>query len=139
MKTWMLVFVVVGGVGCATTAASEPKPGESTRDGREGAAEAQLRAVLEALPTCEAGAQAGMLSVAATTCTKMFCGKACCNQCSWSAQFEGKSAVKVPVENARVRELLKVSDGALDCEIGAWAKVLAGVSMAVEGTACVVR
>lgn len=139
MKTWMLVFAVVGGAGCATTSASEPKPVETTREGRDGAAEAQLRAVLETLPRCEAGAQAGVLSVAATTCTKMYCGKACCNQCSWSAQFEGKNTMKVPVENARVVELLKVTNGALDCEIGAWAKVLAGVSMALEGTACVVR
>lgn len=141
MKTWMLLGVLLTGCATGTTATtSEAKPDVTpTRDGRDGAAEVQLRAVLESLPKCEAGAEAGVLRVTATTCTKMYCGNACCNQCSWSAQFEGKNTMKVPVENGRVRQVLKVSEGALDCEIAAWGKVLAGVSMALEGTACVVR
>jgi hypothetical protein len=134
MKKWLL--------GCALLAAAcqTTKPAETpTREGRDATATSELRAVLDALPKCEAGAEAGRVHVAATTCTKLYCGKACCNTCSWAATFEGKNGTPVPLDVETARALLKLKDGALDCEVAAWAQVLDGVSMAVEGTACVVR
>lgn len=139
MKKLMTVLLVLA--GCVTAEATEKKsdPVEATRDGRDAAAAMQLRAVLEALPKCEAGAPVGLLVVKATTCTKMYCGKECCNTCGWAATHEQKNGEKVNVDPARVREVLKVSDGALECEVAAWNQVLATQSLALDGTACVVR
>lgn len=135
MKTMWLLVVLVLLAGCQTAKVAEAP----TKDGRDVAATEALRATLAALPRCEAGAEAGRVSVAPTTCTKMYCGQACCNQCGWAATFEGMNAQKVPLDGEKARALLKVGEGALDCEIAAWQQVLSGVSMAVEGTACVVR
>lgn len=135
VKTMWLVVTCVVVTACQTTKTVEAP----TKEGRDAEATAQLRAVLDALPKCEAGADAGRVSVAATQCTKMYCGKACCNQCGWAASFEGKNGQKVPLEAEKARALLKVGEGALDCEVAAWEQVLSGVSLAVEGTACVVH
>ncbi|MFT3712645.1 MAG: hypothetical protein QM817_33770 [Archangium sp.] len=136
MKKTLLLSCVLLAAACQTTKGSETP---ESKEGRDAVASSELKAVLDALPKCEAGADAGKVSVAATTCTKMYCGKACCNTCGWAATFEGKNAVKVPVDAEKARSLLKFKDGALDCEVAAWAQVLDTVSLAIDGTACVVR
>lgn len=136
MKKTMLVWAMAL-AGCATSGGAETK-GDAA-DGRAGAAEAQLRSTLEALPKCEAGVEAGKLVIEATTCTKMFCGKDCCNQCSWSATLETKTGNKMPLDAAKVRSALKVGDSALECEVAAWGKALSASTVAVDGNACVVR
>ncbi len=134
MKKWLLGLALLG--GCVTTEATEKKSAKVSADV---AAADKLRAVLAALPRCEPGAAAGLLAVNPTMCTKMFCDHACCNHCGWAATLETKNGQKQPVSDMRAREVLQVSDSALECEIDAWAKVLATQSLAVEGTACVVR
>jgi hypothetical protein len=124
---------------CATTEGAEKKTEVASGDERQTAATSQVRSALEALPRCEAGAGAGLLTVKATTCTKMYCGKACCNQCSWEATLELKNGQKRPVEAARVKAALKVSDGALECEVAAWGEVLVKESLAFDATTCIVR
>jgi len=139
VKNWF-VGLMLACSACVTTESAEKKSDATTAaDGRENAAGSQVRSALEALPKCEAGAGAGLLTVKATTCTKMYCGKSCCNQCSWEASLELKNGQKLPVEAARVKEALKVSDGALECEIAAWSQVLATQSLAFDATTCVVR
>ncbi|MBL8915819.1 MAG: hypothetical protein JNM17_34290 [Archangium sp.] len=138
MKTmWLAVMFVVVASACQTTKGSEVPNG--SKEGRDAVASEELKATLAALPKCEAGADAGRVSVAPTTCTKMYCGKACCNQCSWAASFEGKNGQKVPLDAEKARAVLKVGEGALDCEVAAWEQVLSTASLAIEGTACVVR
>ena len=138
MKKWLGWMLLAG---CATSpgtlkgAASGPGP----LDARETAAASRVRAALEALPRCEAGAPVGVLTLRPTVCTKMFCEEACCNQCGWAATFEGKDGQPVPVEPARVQALLGVPESALECEIAAWAGALAGQSVSVDPPACVVR
>lgn len=138
MKKLLCVMLLAG---CATTTASpkDPVSGGGVVPSKDQAALAQVRAALQALPRCEAGAKVGALSVRATICTKMFCGEACCNQCSWAATFESKSGQAQPVDPAQVKELLHVTAGALDCEIAAWAQALQGQSLSLEAPACVVR
>jgi hypothetical protein len=125
--------------GCATSEASEKKPPMAERDGRDAAAASQLRAVLESLPRCDGTARIGVVSIKATQCTKMYCTTGCCNQCGWNATFETKTGESVPLSVAQVRDTLRVSEGALECEIAAWGRVLAKAPMALEGSACVVR
>ncbi len=96
-------------------------------------------ATLEALPRCEAGAEVGELTLRPNICTKKFCREACCNQCSWTAVFQTKNAVPVPVGPARVQALLGLSESALDCELAAWSEALAGQSVSVDPPRCVVR
>jgi hypothetical protein len=98
-----------------------------------------LRAKLEALPRCEAGANVGALTVTAHICTKKHCESACCNACSWRATFEGKNGQPTPVDAAQVQSLLGVTESALDCEIAGWADALGGQSLSLEAPACVVR
>lgn len=100
---------------------------------------AALESRLAGLATCEAGAEVGLITVKAGMCTRKHCQQACCNQCSWSATFENKSGQPVPVEQARLQELLGFSDSALDCEIAAWTTELKDQSVSLEGAGCVVR
>lgn len=139
-KTMLLVAMFLVG-GCATAGEAEKKsePVTATRDGRDAAAAAQVRSAIEALPRCEPGAPVGLLVVKPTSCTKMYCGKECCNTCGWAATLEQKSGEKVAVDNARVRDALKVTESALECEVAAWTQVLSTQSIALDGTACVVR
>lgn len=142
MKKAMLVamFVMLG--GCVTAAEAEKKSEPvtaTTRDGRDAAAAAQVRSAIEALPRCEAGATVGMLVVKPTSCTKMYCGKECCNTCGWAATLEQKNGEKVTIDSARVRDALKVSESALECEVAAWTQVLSTQSVGLDGAACVVR
>lgn len=111
--------------GCVTSAPLMKGPVNPTRDR------------LDALPRCAAGAAVGVLTVRATTCTKMHCQEACCNHCSWEASFE-KNGQPAAVEAARVEALLGVTASALDCEIAAWGEALAGLSVSVD-PACVAR
>lgn len=129
MKRLGLIFLLAG---CATSAgAPKSAPVSAPKSG--------LQAALERLPACQAGADVGRLTVKATVCTKMFCDEACCNQCSWAATFENKSAQPVPVPLGRVQELLGVPESALDCEIVSWNQTLAGQSVSLDGAGCVVR
>ena len=93
---------------------------------------------LDALPKCVAGADAGALSVKANICTKKHCERACCNQCSWTASFEGKNGQPVLADPAQVQALLHLGESALDCELAEWLTALTGQSVALE-PACVVR
>jgi hypothetical protein len=138
-KRWLGLWgvLLLGGAGCQTTKGSETKAGEG--DARPAAASAALQKTLDGWPRCEAGADAGKLSVAATVCTKKYCGAECCNACGWAATFEGKSGARVPVDAERARALLQLTAGALECEVAAWGRVLEGVSLAIDGTPCVVR
>ena len=135
------VFVVLAAVvwsGCATATAGE---GDVVKPRADTAAEAeqQLRAVLSSLPKCEAGATVGRVTIAGTRCTRKSCGgNPCCNRCGWDASFTGMTGTPTPVEAGRVRELLKVVEGPLDCEVTAWEKVLATESLSLE-QGCVVR
>ncbi len=113
--------------GCVTTPVS-PRPVDQV----------SLQSRLDALPRCEAGADVGLISVKANMCTKKHCQTACCNQCSWSATFENKSAQPVPVDQARLQKLLGVTESALDCEIAAWSAELARQSVSLDGAGCVV-
>lgn len=98
-----------------------------------------VKAALQKLPACQAGADVGLLQVKPTLCTKMFCEAACCNQCSWAATFENKSGQPVPVPPARVQEWLGVPQSALDCEVAQWNEALTGQSVSLEGAGCLVR
>ncbi|MFZ5445346.1 MAG: hypothetical protein ACOZQL_35475 [Myxococcota bacterium] len=140
MKKWMLAAALAAS-GCVTAEATEKRsdPVEATRDGRDAAAAMQLKAVLESLPRCEPGAPVGLVTVTPTTCTKMYCGKACCNTCGWRATHEQKNGEKVAVEPARLRDVLELSESALECEVAAWSQVLSTQSLALDGAACVVR
>lgn len=93
---------------------------------------------LDALPRCEAGANAGALTVKASICTKKHCEQACCNQCSWTASFEGKNGQPVTPDVAQVQALLGLSESALDCELAEWSTALTGQSVSLE-PACLVR
>lgn len=132
MKRWLWVVLLAG---CATTSTS----GGGAVASKDQAALAKVREALAALPRCEPGANVGALALRPTICTKMFCDEACCNQCSWAATFTGKSGQPQPVEPARVQELLHVTEGALDCEIAAWATALQGQSISLDAPGCVVR
>lgn len=98
-----------------------------------------VKAALAALPKCEAGADVGKLVIKTTMCTRMFCNRACCNQCGWEAKFEGMSNDSQPVDAARVREVLKLGESSLDCEVKAWAGAVANESLSLGQPACVVR
>jgi hypothetical protein len=111
--------------GCVTSSPLVKGPVNPTRDR------------LEALPRCAPGAEPGVLTVRATTCTRMHCQEACCNQCSWEASFE-KNGKPSPVEAAQVEALLGVTGSALDCEIAAWGEALSGLSVSVD-PGCVAR
>lgn len=128
---WGVLWGVLVLMGCA----GEPVVNEpSTR-----VEPPDVQAVLAALPRCEAGAEVGVLTVKAARCTRMFCKEACCNRCSWAATFEAKSGQVVPAELARVREVLRLDESALDCELKAWGDALAGQSVALGPPACQVR
>lgn len=114
--------------GCATTAHG-PQPVEKV----------SLQSRIDALPKCADGADVGLITVKASLCTKKHCEAACCNQCSWVATFENKSAQPVPVDQARVQDLLGLAASALDCEIAAWTRELESQSVSLEGSGCVVR
>lgn len=119
------LFFVVLLAGCATSAPAVKSSAQRTK--------------LDALPRCEAGANAGALMVKANICTKMHCEQACCNQCSWTATFEGKNGQPVTADPAQVQALLGLTESALDCELAGWADALKGQSLAVDPPACVVR
>jgi len=135
MTSVVLVAMVM--VGC--TASQEKKDEPVTASSPADAAKAKVKSALAALPACTEGAQAGVLTVAPTTCTKKYCGTACCNQCSWAATFEGKNGQKTPADAAKVQAALTVGEGGLDCEVAAWGEALSGTSLALEPAACVVR
>lgn len=134
----LLMLCALWAAGCATTTATS-KEVVSGGGSPEQAAAAKVHAALEAMPRCEAGANVGALVIKSTTCTKRFCNTPCCNHCTWAASFEGKSGQPQPVDGARVRELLHVTDSSQDCEIAAWASALQGASLSVDAPACVVR
>jgi hypothetical protein len=133
----ILASVMVFSFGCVTVenAMTTTPP----RDGRDSAAANQMRATLESLPRCAAGTSVGVMTVKPTVCTKMACQSACCNTCGWEATLELKNGETVSVPAARFREVLRVSESGLDCEVAAWAKVLVQSPMALDGTACVAR
>ncbi len=126
------LLVVLLFIGCAAT--QKPKT-------KDAVAAQQVTAALEALPTCAAGVDAGKLVVQATMCTLMACGgpSVCCNQCGWSATFMGGAGLAVPLEPARVREVLGLGQGSLECEVKAWGDALAEVSLSLGEPACVAR
>jgi hypothetical protein len=118
--------------GCVSTPTpAEPAPPAAARSAQ------QQR--LDSLPGCKPGAEVGLLTLSRAICTKMHCEQACCNQCTWAATLETKSGQPVPVEAARVQELLGLGESALDCEILAWAEALRTQSVSVEAPGCVVR
>ncbi|MDP1822355.1 MAG: hypothetical protein Q8L48_03905 [Archangium sp.] len=121
-KLWWLLLLA----GCVTSAPLMKGPVNPARER------------LDALPRCAPGAEVGVLTVRATTCTKMFCQDACCNHCSWEAWFEKSGGASAPVEAARVEALLGVTGSALDCEIAAWGEALSGLSVSLD-PACVAR
>ena len=94
---------------------------------------------LETILKCEAGANVGALTVKANICTKKHCEQACCNQCSWTATFEGKNGQPVPADAAQVHALLGLPESALDCELAEWATALRGQAVSLDSPACVVR
>lgn len=79
-----------------------------------------LRATITALPTCYAGVATPALDLTERWCTLKACTNACCNTCSWKVTQGG-----VALDPAAVA-LLGLPDAALDCEVTAWAAVLAG-------------
>lgn len=101
-------------------------------------AAAGVKKVVARLPKCQAGTDVGRLVIKPTMCTRMFCNRACCNQCGWEAKFEGMSGDSQPVDSARVKELLKLGDSSLDCEVKAWAAAVENESISLEQS-CVVR
>lgn len=101
-------------------------------------ATAHVKAALAELPKCQAGADVGRLVIKTTMCTRMFCNRACCNQCGWEAKFEGMSGDAQPVDSSRVKKLFKLGESSLDCEVKAWAGVVDRESISIE-QGCVVR
>lgn len=148
MKWWLLSVVGLFLSACATTHAAVPLAPEAKAEAApmplaaagepDVAAQAHVRRALEALPRCQAGADVGHLVVRATVCTKMFCDSACCNRCGWAATYESMSGA-VEADRARVQTLLGLPESALDCEIAAWGRALAGQSLALDAPSCVVR
>ena len=78
-----------------------------------------LRATLATFPTCAPGVVTSALDLSEHWCTLKACVDACCNTCSWKVTQGG-----APLDAAAVA-LLGLPDGALDCEVSAWAAVLA--------------
>jgi hypothetical protein len=115
--------------GCATTPSGGP--GADSKP--------TIQTTLDALPRCSSGADVGLLIPKATMCTRKHCQEKCCNKCSWAATFETKNGQPVLADPAKVQALLGVPDSALDCEIAAWAEILASQSVALEPPGCVVR
>ena len=112
--------------GCGTSAPLMKGPVNPTRDR------------LDALASCAPGAEAGVLAVRETGCTKKLCREACCNRCRWEGSFEVRGQ-PVQVEAAQVEALLGVTgSSALDCEIAAWGEALSGLSVSVDPP-CVAR
>lgn len=143
MTTWRGLLVLLLVAGCVTakpSVATEPSvaPERTATAGPQDAAGAQVKSALERLPRCAPGAEAGALSLQPAACTKKFCHAACCNQCTWSATFDGMSGAR-PADKARVQAALGISESALDCEIAAWSQALAGQSVALEPAPCQVR
>lgn len=143
---WCPGWLVLVTMGCATThqavpltpaRAEAPLPVVAAGD-PEAAAQAKVARALEGLPRCQPGAEVGHLAVRATVCTKMFCDSACCNRCGWAATFEAMSGAR-EADVSRVQALLGLPESALDCEIAAWGRALAGQSLALDGPSCVVR
>lgn len=128
MKRLGLIFLLAG---CATTTTSAGAPKSAPKSG--------IAAALEKLAACQAGADVGRLTVKATICTKKFCDEPCCNQCSWAATFENKSAQPQPAPLERVQALLGLPESAMDCEIAQWNQTLAAQSVSLDGAGCVVR
>lgn len=126
MKRLGLVFVLAG---CVTTAPVQQSDAPSSG----------LSAALEKLPACAPGADVGVIKVKATACTRKFCQDPCCNQCSYAATFENKSGQPVPLAAERLKELLALPVGGLDCEIAGWNQTLSSQSVSVDGAGCVVR
>lgn len=168
MTTARLVLCTLALAGCATTtaarldpnlpsAAAEPAPGPtasettalqegsaeappaSPRAGRDAAAAKALGERLATLPRCERGATVGQVTLALSACTRMACPEACCNACSWTAAFVSTNGVPQPVAPARLREVLGVTERALECEVAAWNGVLRGQDVGLDGAGCLVR
>ncbi len=97
----------------------------------------RLVAVIEQLPACVPakmqGYRFGALTFEAAMCTRMFCKSACCNGCSSRVQFTEKGQAPVTVTSESVIQLLARGDLAptKDCDITAWADVLAGYEFGV--------
>jgi hypothetical protein len=137
---------------CATASSAGPTPpaepaptgssdADSTTAPSEGAdrrADTAMRARLASLPRCAEGAVVGQLALAPGTCTRKFCRSACCNACTWDADYQTKGGPE-RVSKDLVRAVLALPDGALDCEVAAWNAALAGVSLGLENGGCVVR
>ncbi len=133
MRRALMVLLLAGCTG------AQKQDDASPRAGKDAVAVADLKRALAALPKCVEGADVGRLVIRSTMCTRMFCQGACCNQCGWAASFEGMSGDSQPVDAKRVREVLRLGEGALDCEVKAWAQTLEGESVSLSEPACVVR
>lgn len=134
---WLLLLS-----GCVTTHGAAPAetkaaPG-AVAASPAAAAQARVTEALARLPSCRPGAEVGHLVVRPTVCTKMFCDAECCNRCGWEATYEAMAGA-APAEKARVQAVLGLPDSALECEVAAWGRALAGQSIALDPPSCVVR
>lgn len=114
-------------------------PPASPRAGRDEAAAKALGERLATLTRCERGATVGQLTLALAGCTRMACPEACCNACSWTASFVSTNGVPQPVAPERLRDVLGLTERALECEVVAWNGVLRGKDVGLDGAGCLVR
>lgn len=131
------------GSSAKDTTATPPAEGTSadatpTAEGPDRKADAAVRARLAELPRCAEGAVVGQLTIAPGRCTLKFCTNACCNQCTWDAEYQTKGGPE-RVSKELVRGVLALPEAALDCEVAAWNAALAGTSVGLENGGCLVR
>lgn len=137
MLRHMMLTVVVVLAGC--TAAKKNTETVKKAEPVEIEARKTLQGALDVLPACAPGADPGVLEVRPTVCTRRACQTACCNSCGWKATLQTKTGQTVPAEKERVQQALQIPDGAMECEIDAWTKLLANTSVALEPQGCMVR
>lgn len=136
MKKLLLVLWAV----CACSAPQKKEDAPAAELTKPEAARAAVKAALNALPACGDASRGKPLTIAATMCTRKFCNTPCCNACGWAATQPGADGAPATVDTERVKAVLKLSnESALDCEVSAWNKAVAGQAVSLGEPACVAR
>ena len=104
---------------------------------KEEVAAERTRVALAMLPTCVMR-DTGTVNLI-TSCTRLECAQACCNTCSLRDALVVNDRGSRSTESGRARNILDLDSTLFDCEADAVRGVLAGVAMAFDPMACVVR
>lgn len=102
--------------------------------------EAETRARLAKLPSCEAGAVTGALTIEwSTTLQTCLSERSCCDVAGVGRAFITTSTGQVDVERQRVQEVLGIGSVVTVCESEDIDAALMGVSLSFGARPCVAR